>query len=154
MAKTEPAPKPDKPEGHKINFHVILTNSKGDEMKEARPMTVSQIEQLILASGLEQTMAALKEFAEVLKKPMSLARACEIALDNSFEHLDKNEGWKKKFRRGTLIGQINEAAEKLSPLALEAGDVSMLKDRVAAAFPSPFLVRQICLLLDPASTDK
>lgn len=83
---------------------------------------------------------------------MTLGKACSFALDASLES-DKNEGLKPKIKRGRLIEQIEEAAKTLTPLQLEAGDIDMLKERIARSFPQASFVRQVALLLDPATKE-
>lgn len=93
-----------------------------------------------------------KEIDEREGVKMTLARACEIALDAPLE-ADKNEGLKPKLRRGRLIDEITAAAKDMKPLALEADDIALIKERVATVFTAASFVRRVCLLLDPATKE-
>jgi hypothetical protein len=84
--------------------------------------------------------------------PMTLGRACMIALDQPID-ADKNEGLKPKLTRGRLIETIGDAEKQVKPLALEAGDIDLIKKRVAALFMSAYFVRTVALLLDPATKE-
>ncbi len=83
---------------------------------------------------------------------MTLARACEIALDSALPS-DQGEGLKAKLRRGRLIEEISVAAKEIKPLVLDAEAVTLLKERVASTFTAASFVRMVCLLLDPATKE-
>jgi hypothetical protein len=80
--------------------------------------------------------------------PLTLRRACIIALDIGLQK-DQNEGLSPKLKRGKLIEVLSTEA----PANLSSEEVSLLKERVALTFTSASVVRQICLLLDPATKD-
>ena len=81
---------------------------------------------------------------------MSLGEAVEIALETPVPGEEK-ETFKSKLKRAELSEKIVEAAKAMEPLALEAGDIEMIKGRLGQVFMGPTLVRTIALLLDPAT---
>lgn len=81
---------------------------------------------------------------------LTLARACEIALDTPLKE-DQDETLKKKLERGRLIEQINEAAADLTPLTLKSEDITLLKERIGKIFTAASTVRRLCKLLDEAT---
>lgn len=107
-----------------IKFHIAIKNRKGDDI--TAPASDGGV--------------------------FTLGRVCEMALDTALD-ADKNEGLKPKLRRGRLIEQIAEAEKDFKELDLEAGDIDLIKNRIGHVFSAASIVRQACLLLDPASKD-
>jgi hypothetical protein len=79
---------------------------------------------------------------------LTLGEACIIALDAGLE-IDAKEGLKPKLRRGAIIEKIITAQLNGGNIDLPSEDISLLKERVALVMTSAFLVRSICLRLDP-----
>jgi hypothetical protein len=133
-------------EPRSIDFSVVLRRPDGTPQKESIPPTWAQIAQMAA-----QEPQALISYMQGLDKQaeMTLARACEIALDVGLD-ADKNEGIKPKMQRGNLIDKINRSVEEGSSLVLKSEDVTLIKNRVGSVFQQASLVRQIVLMLDPA----
>jgi len=133
-------------EPRSIDFSVVLRRLDGTPQKESIPPTWAQIAQMAA-----QEPQALISYMQGIDKQadMTLARACEIALDVGLD-ADKNEGIKPKMQRGNLIDKINRSVEEGSSLVLKSEDVTLIKNRVGSVFQQASLVRQIVLMLDPA----
>lgn len=142
---SEPAASKEPPRG--IDFSIVLRRSDGNPQTEAPLLTLAQIAQFASSMDFPTLMERLRQAAEQ-KDQMTLARACEIALDVGLD-ADKNEGIKLKLARGALIDKILSAAREGRELTLESEDVSMIKNRVGSVFQQASLVRQICMLIDP-----
>lgn len=83
---------------------------------------------------------------------MTVGQACIIALDAALE-TDAKEGLRSKMRRGRLIEAIVEAEANGGMIDLPVEDVAMIKERLAQTITSAYLVRKICLHLDPAAKE-
>jgi len=105
------------------------------------------------------------QFAQILTDPktgenvkdeggawVSLGKACVDALDAPLK-TDADEGLKPKLRRGRLIDEIEAADKDVAPLALDTGDIELLKTRIGAYYMRASFVRKICFMLDPASKE-
>ena len=84
--------------------------------------------------------------------PVSLGAACVNALDAPLK-TDADEGLKPKLKRGRLIEEIEKAAKDIAPLALDTGDIELIKGRLGAYYMRASFVRKVCLMLDPASKE-
>jgi hypothetical protein len=129
-----------------IDFSMVLRRPDGSPQKESMPPSWAQIAQMAAQEpqSLISYMQGLDKQAE-----MTLARACEVALDVGLD-ADKNEGIKPKMQRGNLIDKINRSVEEGNSLVLKSEDVTLIKNRVGSVFHQASLVRQIVLMLDPA----
>lgn len=131
-----------------IDFGTVLRRSDRMPQKESAPLTIAQIAQLAEANDFPTLRDTLRGFAK--QQDMTLARACEIALDVGLD-ADKNEGIKPKLQRGALIDKILQSVDTKSELVLKSEEISMIKNRVGSVFQQAYVVRQICLILDPAT---
>jgi len=130
-----------------IDFSVMLTRPDGTPQFETAMPSVQQIAQLANSNDFSSLVAKLRDISQ--QQNMTLAKACELALDVGLE-ADKNEGIKPKIKRGNLIDKINKSVENGKELVLTSEDISMLKNRIGSVFQTSYLVRQMCLILDPA----
>lgn len=91
-----------------------------------------------------------KEIETPDKTKLTLGRAVEMALDSAFES-DRDEGLQKKLNRGKLLDKIVAAEKDMTPIKLEAEEVSIIKDRVSKFWAAASVVRNICRAVDEAT---
>jgi hypothetical protein len=84
--------------------------------------------------------------------PVSLCKACTDALDAPLK-TDADEGLKPKLKRGRLIEEIEKAAKDVALLALDTGDIELIKSRLGGYYMRASFVRKVCRMLDPASKE-
>lgn len=86
------------------------------------------------------------------ERKLTLARACELALDTPLRE-DQDEALSKKLARGKLVEQIFEAgaSANMKVLDLTAEEIALLKERVGKVFTVASVVRAICKQLDAAT---
>lgn len=83
-------------------------------------------------------------------KPLTLGRACILALDTSLLQ-DREEDLLKKLTRGKLAEDIFDAMTEGKDLQLSAENTALLKERIGKTFTAASVVRKICKLIDPAT---
>jgi hypothetical protein len=145
---SEPAPKTkDKKEPRTIDFSVILLRPDGTPQKETPTPSFAQISQLAASSDFAEFRSKLQDMAQA--KDMTLAKACDIALDVGID-ADKNEGLKPKMRRGDLMKAIWRSVNAEKELTLPSEDITLIKNRIASVFTQAYIVYEACSYLDPA----
>lgn len=135
-----------------IQFGQVLKDAEGADAVNARLLTAVQIQALAAQTDFASLRSELQKLAESTKRKLTLAMAVVDALDASLPK-DKDEGLKPKMRRGRLIEEIEAAAKDMKPFVLDSKEIDEIQERVAQWYLSSRFVRQVCLLLDPATKE-